>query len=90
MSDELAPEQPRLAADIGRALAERGLTAEEIAEIVGFAATATDNPFSEPGRCLHIVPSSWPERLLPAGESCHLAPVPPPGLTSRRGLPLTL
>ena len=57
-SDELAPEQPRLAADIGRALAERGLTAEEIAEIAGFAATATDNPFSEPGRRLHVVPSS--------------------------------
>lgn len=48
----------RLAADIGRALAERGLTAKEIAEIAGFAATATDNPFSEPGRRLHVVPSS--------------------------------
>lgn len=57
-SDELAPELPRLAADIGRALAERGLTAEEIAEIAGFAATAPGNPFSEPGRRLHIVPST--------------------------------
>lgn len=57
-SDELAPEQPRLTADIGRALAERGLTAEEISQIAGFAEPTPDNPFAEPSRCLHIVSSA--------------------------------
>lgn len=45
LSDELAPERPRLAAEIGEALLSRGHTQTEAAEICGFTADNPDNPF---------------------------------------------
>ena len=45
LSEELTPERPRLATDIGRALLNRGLTESRIAAISGHAPNATNNPF---------------------------------------------
>ena len=39
LSDELVPEHPRLAEQIAAALAQRGLTPEEVAKIAGFASS---------------------------------------------------
>ena len=58
-SDEITPERPRLAADIGQALAGRGHTPEDIAQIAGFAEPTSDNPFT-PSRRLRIVASPDP------------------------------
>lgn len=52
LSDELAPEQPRLSEQIASALGQRGLTPEEVATIAGFA-TPEDNrllPVARHGR----------------------------------------
>lgn len=56
-SSELAAEVPQLARQIGTALQERGLTAEDIAHLTGFKEPTTDNPFIPPP------PSSRPLRL---------------------------
>lgn len=51
-SDDLAPEIPGLAAQIGVALADKGLTPREIAQFTGFNEVSDDNPFLPrgPGR----------------------------------------
>lgn len=54
-SDELAPETPRLAQQIGAALAERGLSATEIAHFTGYAEPTPDNPFLMAERGLRTV-----------------------------------
>ncbi len=45
VSNELAPEQPRLATEIGQALIARGLTDSEASAICGFTSDNPDNPF---------------------------------------------
>ena len=55
VSDELAPELPRLVPDIGRAMLDRGLTASEIAAISGYAPDAPDNPFLNSSQRLRII-----------------------------------
>lgn len=47
-SDELAPEVPRLAKHIGESLTARGLTAEEVARLAGFASPADNSLFLRP------------------------------------------
>ncbi len=54
-SDELAPEQPRLAAEIGQALIARGLSHSEAAVICGFAPDNLDNPFLAEAARLRLV-----------------------------------
>jgi len=54
-STELAPEVPELAQRIGAALAQRGLSATEIARFTGFAEVTPDNPFLVMPRGLHAV-----------------------------------
>jgi len=55
ISDELAPERPRLVSDIGRAMLDSGLTASEISAITGYAPEVSDNPFLNFGQRLRIV-----------------------------------
>ena len=55
VSDELAPERPRLLADIGRELLDRGFTPQEIAAMSGYAANTADNPFLSQGQHLRVV-----------------------------------
>lgn len=55
VSDELAPERPRLLADIGRELLDRGFTPSEIAAMAGYAADAADNPYISQGQHLRVV-----------------------------------
>lgn len=55
VSDELAPERPRLPADIGLELLDRGFTPPEIAAMSGYAANAADNPFLDQGPHLRVV-----------------------------------
>lgn len=45
LSDELAPERPRLATQIGEALLARGHSRDEAAAICGYTADNPDNPF---------------------------------------------
>ena len=45
LSDELAPERPRLASEIGEALLARGHTPTEAAAICGYTTDNPDNPF---------------------------------------------
>ncbi|HEV2087531.1 MAG TPA: hypothetical protein VGR21_04385, partial [Cryptosporangiaceae bacterium] len=45
LSTELAPERPELAQMIGAALAKRGLSHEEIANMVGFSRPDSEHPF---------------------------------------------
>lgn len=45
VSDELAPEKPRLATEIGQALINKGLTDSEAAIICGFSPDNPENPF---------------------------------------------
>ena len=45
LSDELPPENPALPKDIGRTFLERGLTAEEIETMTGFAPGTGRCPF---------------------------------------------
>ena len=55
VGDELAPEHPRLAAQIGQAMLARGLTQDEIAAIAGFAPEAPHNPFIHSPSHLHLL-----------------------------------
>ena len=55
LSDELAPEQPRLAADIGQTLINSGLTESEAAMICGFSPDNADNPFLSDASRLRLV-----------------------------------
>ena len=52
ISDELPPEHPRLARNIGDAMAAKGLTAGEIARLAGFAGSEENHPFRASG--LHL------------------------------------
>ena len=54
-SSELAAEIPNLGLQIGSALVERGLDAQEIAEMTGFSEPTLDNPFIPPSRHLSAV-----------------------------------
>lgn len=55
LSDQLPPETPKLASDIGAALAARGLGPDEIAHIAGYAEPTHDNPFQPPRHRLRSV-----------------------------------
>lgn len=55
LSDELAPEQPRLAADIGQTLINSGLNESEAAMICGFSPDNADNPFLSDASRLRLV-----------------------------------
>lgn len=55
VSDELPPELPRLAQEIGEALAARGLSTVEIARITGFSSPSDHNPFQPRPRRLHAL-----------------------------------
>lgn len=55
VSDELAPEQPRLAAEIGQALIARGLTDSEAATICGFSPDNPENPFLSDSSRLRLI-----------------------------------
>ena len=55
LSDELAPERTRLAAEIGQALLSRGHTPSEAAEICGFSADNPHNPFVSDNQHLRLV-----------------------------------
>ena len=48
LSDELAPERPRLVRQLGQTLLERGLTRDEVARIAGAAPGPADRPFFLP------------------------------------------
>ncbi len=54
LSDELAPERTRLAAEIGQALLSRGHTPSEAAEICGFSADNPHNPFISDNQHLRL------------------------------------
>jgi Zn-dependent peptidase ImmA (M78 family) len=55
-SEELAPETPRLAGEIGEALLSRGLGQTDIAQLAGFSAATESNPFAPPAeRRLRVV-----------------------------------
>lgn len=54
LSDELPRETARLAHAVGAALAERGLTPDEIAQLAGFAHATPLNPFEPPERGLRL------------------------------------
>lgn len=56
LSDQLPPETPKLASDIGAALAARGLAPDEIARIAGYAEPTDDNPFQPPRPRLRSMP----------------------------------
>ncbi|MGC1511997.1 MAG: XRE family transcriptional regulator [Acidimicrobiales bacterium] len=55
LSDQLPPEVPALAGNIGAALAARGLDEKEIARISGYAEVTDDNPFQPPRHRLRAV-----------------------------------
>jgi Zn-dependent peptidase ImmA (M78 family)/DNA-binding XRE family transcriptional regulator len=55
LSDQLPPEEPELAGNIGAALAARGLDPLEIAHISGYAHVSDDNPFQPSVRRLRAV-----------------------------------
>ena len=55
LSDELAPECPRLAVEIGQALLARGHSRSEVAAICGYAADNPDNPFISDVRPLRLI-----------------------------------
>lgn len=55
VSDELPSEVPRLAQEIGEALAARGLSAGEMARIAGFSAPSDQNPFQHKDRRLRAL-----------------------------------
>ena len=54
-SEDIAPELPRLGHEIGNALMQRGLTADEIATFTGFSRPLAENPFIPPSRHLRRV-----------------------------------
>lgn len=53
--DELPPEIPQLAQDIGEALAAQGLSPSEIAHIAGYAAPSDGNPYQPRERRLRVL-----------------------------------
>lgn len=55
LSDELAPERPRLAAEIGQALIARGLSDSEAAIICGFSPDNPENPFLSDSSRLRLI-----------------------------------
>lgn len=55
VSDELAPEQPRLPIDIGEALSARGLTGDEVARMAGFRDASQSHPFRGEARRLRAL-----------------------------------
>jgi len=55
LSDEIPPEKPQLAAHIGEAMAAKGLTADEIAQMAGFADASRNTLFQPPTRRLRAV-----------------------------------
>ncbi|MEU6524863.1 ImmA/IrrE family metallo-endopeptidase [Streptomyces sp. NPDC046924] len=55
LSDELAPEVPQLAQTIGAAMANKGLTREEIASIAGFSGPETNKIFAAQERRLRAI-----------------------------------
>lgn len=55
VSDELPPEHPRLAAEIGQALIARGLSNSEAAIICGFAPDHPENPFLSDASRLRLI-----------------------------------
>lgn len=58
LSDEIPAEHPTLPGQIGDAMAQKGLSVDEIAEIAGFADADEDHPFrpsGEVGRGLRVV-----------------------------------
>ncbi len=55
VSDELAREQPTLTSDIAEAMAQRGLTPEQIAALAGWADPARNTLFVAPSRPLRAV-----------------------------------
>ncbi|MFF0397271.1 helix-turn-helix domain-containing protein [Streptomyces sp. NPDC005248] len=55
LSDELTPEVPQLAQTIGVAMANKGLTREEIASIAGFSGPATNKIFAVQERRLRAI-----------------------------------
>lgn len=55
VSDELPPESPQLAREIGEALATRGLSPDEIAHIAGFSQPSDQNPFQPKERPLRAL-----------------------------------
>lgn len=55
LSDELAPERPRLATQIGEALLVRGHSRDEAAAICGYAVDNPDNPFIADTHPLRLV-----------------------------------
>ncbi|MCQ4042997.1 helix-turn-helix domain-containing protein [Streptantibioticus rubrisoli] len=55
LSDELAPEVPVLAQSIGEAMADKGLTPEEIASIAGFSNPSKNTIFAAPKRRLRVI-----------------------------------
>ncbi len=57
ISDQLPPETPKLAADIGAALASRGLSDVEIARVAGYSQVSDENPFQPPRRRLRSIPT---------------------------------
>ena len=58
VSEELAPEHPKLAAQIGQSLLDRGLTVDEVCAITGFVPDAEYNPFLPLASHLHLVATS--------------------------------
>jgi Zn-dependent peptidase ImmA (M78 family) len=48
LSEQLSPEQPNLPAAIGEALADKGLTEEEVADLAGFASPERNDLFPTP------------------------------------------
>ena len=55
LSNELAPEQPRLAAEIGQALIARGHSESEAAKICGFSPDNPANPFLQDTSHLRLI-----------------------------------
>ena len=55
LSNELAPEQPRLVAEIGRTLLDRHKSRRDVAAILGYAADNPDNPFLDNDSRLRLV-----------------------------------
>lgn len=55
VSAELAPETPRLARRIGKALIDRGLTPDEVATFAGFSKASADVPFLPDGPRLYAL-----------------------------------
>jgi len=55
LSDELARERPRLAAEIGKALLDRGHSQSEAARICGYTFDNPDNPFVGDAKRLRLV-----------------------------------